>query len=165
MLGSNPDPLYIDGWSLKTGRAFDVARDVAEYEPEMGYSLSCHWDRVGPGTVGWVHRSNRADGHMVAVIVFSGRIDEIDETSPKTGIVTPVKYGVGALRRLAEPDWIPGRRISSDPRWSGRAPYCDPRRRRFQNGMSVLPGEAALLLDLLPVDVRTWLDSEIDRAC
>lgn len=161
MLGSNPDPSFRDGWALKTGRTYDISAG-GRIDPDFDFSVACNSDRIEAGTIGWIHRSNGADGHLAAVMVISGEFRDITEVNTITGKSATVRYGLGSLRRLSDGEQIPGSQIMADSRWSGRAPYSR-QWQRFQNGMSLSDGDADVLRDMLPAKALRWLDGEVTR--
>ena len=72
LLSNKPKPDFKGGWPAMSHRNYDVRE--ADYDTDDGWSLACDVDRVGAGTVGWIHRADGAFGHLAALIVFDGRI-------------------------------------------------------------------------------------------
>jgi hypothetical protein len=154
ILGCNPNPVPgTSGWSERTGRVFDVFDE--DYGPG-DWSLSCHDGVVsnsrrvvGPGTVGWVHRSDGAWGHLAGVIVFNGdpRLEADDEV-----------YCDGVMFRFPVEWWIPGEDINTAG-WSNRAPWGDTTPRRYRNGEELKTADAAVLQRLLHPVALDWVNT------
>lgn len=153
MLGSNPHADGSDGWPSLSGRTWDVIDEDAH--PSRSWSLAANWERVGPGTTGWVHRfsGRRNDGALTAMIVFTGKPEQVEETGPD-GVTNRIWYCDGVLRLLSSP--IDASVIRQQRGWPGTAPYklgAD----RFRNGMSLNGMEPVIFTRLLDSDDRVWL--------
>jgi hypothetical protein len=150
LLASNPSPDLKGGWSAMSRRSYDVR--TADFSEHDDWSLACNVDRVGAGTVGWIHRADGSFGHLAALIVFAGR------TWTQKEHRSELTYSSGTLWRFPAEWWVDGARIAASG-WSGRAPYG--RHRRFRNGEKIEPSDVHVLRLLLHPVARTWLEATV----
>ena len=163
MIGCNPNPTFREGWSSKSGRAFNVM-DEPPYDKHSDWSIASNKYRIKRGTVGWMHLFNGADGHLVGLLIFSGKPRPEEETNRRTGEQFEITYGPGSLWRMPQEWWVPGRRIQAHPEWSDAAPYTSRRVKRFANGMALAESDAAVLRNFLHRDAQGWLRDAVERA-
>lgn len=57
LLSNNPKPTTKTGWAKLSQREYDFV--TWDFGP-ASWSVACNRDRVGPGTVGWIHRAWRS---------------------------------------------------------------------------------------------------------
>lgn len=151
LLGNNPRPTSKTGWSKLSGREVDIASfDYGEYD----WSVACNQSRIGPGTVGWIYRSDGSYGHLAGLIVFS----DDPQTEQEPG--GDVDYCAGLLWRLPREWWVDGARIASRGWPAKRAPF-GTRARRFRNGERLDESEARLLRKELHRVAQDWLLAQV----
>jgi hypothetical protein len=68
--GNNPSPTSKTGWSKLSGREFDLLS--FDYGQD-GWSIACNQTLIGPGTIGWIYRSDGSFGHLAGLIMFECR--------------------------------------------------------------------------------------------
>jgi hypothetical protein len=159
LLGCNPAPAPgTGGWSGRTGRVFDML--LEDYGPG-DWSLSCHDGVlrnsrrvVGPGTIGWIYRSNGDWGHLAGIAVF------IDQ--PHLEVDGEV-YCDCTLFPLPVDWWLEGDEINAAG-WSNRAPWGDTTPRRCQNGEELSAADTALLERLIHPVARAWVQDHRKNA-
>jgi hypothetical protein len=147
LLGNNPSPTAKTGWSKVSGREFDLLS--FDYGPG-DWSIACNQKLIGPGTVGWIYRSDGSFGHLAGLIIFDG------VPLPQTEPGGAVDYCSGMLWRLPREWWVDGARIASRGWPAKRAPF-GTRTRRFRNGESLSEVEEAVLWNELHEVARDWL--------
>lgn len=150
LLTNNPHPTPQTAWSKLSHRAYDLL--TWDYGPG-GWSLACNIPQIGPGTTGWICRSDGSHGHLAGLIVFDDQ--PYEELEPGG----PVHYCDGWLWRLPREWWIDGARIGTDPRWAGRAPFGEVR--RFRNGERLKQTHREVLWDLLHPVAREWIGDKV----
>jgi hypothetical protein len=119
--GNNPHPSGKTGWTQLSHREYDLR--TWDYG-EGNWSVTCNRQRVGPGTLGWIHRADGSHGHLAGLIVFT------DVPQPQDEPGGTAYYGDGWLWRLPREWWIDGARVSAQHGWSGRALFGPTRRFR-----------------------------------
>lgn len=152
ILGCNPAPTSGGrGWGGRTRRVCDI--DGEAYGPGA-WSLSCHdgvihnsTRVVGPGTLGWIYRSDGGWGHLAGLIGFTGH--------PYLAADGEV-YCEGVLFPLPTEWWLPGEDINAAG-WSNRAPWGDTTPTRFQNGQELVTADISVLEGLIHPAVRAWV--------
>jgi hypothetical protein len=150
LLGNNPRPTAQTAWSKLSHREYDLL--TWDYG-HGSWSLGCNAGRIGPGTVGWIYRSDGSYGHLAGLIIFMGLSKQYSEPGG------PVNYCDGWLWRLPREWWIDGARVRVDKRWSGRAPFGDVR--RFRNGEYLKSHDREVLWDLLHPVAREWIEDKV----
>lgn len=147
LLGNNPRPTKMSGWHRLSQRRYDLA--AWDYGPS-NWNIACNVARIGPATVGWIHRSDGSHGHLAGLIVFTHKPDPVAEPGGST------HYCDGLLWRLPREWWIDGARVTAHPAWTNRAPFGPTR--RFRNGEELSASCRAVLASLLHPVAREWLD-------
>lgn len=151
LLGNNPHPTPHSAW-IKASHRTD---DLLSWDYGLSnWSIACNIGRIGPGTVGWIYRTDGSYGHLAGLIVFS------DRPWPENEPGGVVHYCDGWLWRLPREWWIDGARVHADKDWSGRAPFGNIR--RFRNGESLNPGDRAILAKLLHPVALGWIATTVD---
>ena len=137
ILGCNPNATgTTGGWNGGPGRVFDVFGEP--YGPG-NWSLSCNVRVVGPGTIGWIGRSDGDWGDLAGIIGFTGHPSRHSDREV---------YCEGILFALPFEWWIPGKDINAAG-WSNRAPWGDTTPRRCRSGEELAAPDVAVLERLL----------------
>jgi hypothetical protein len=153
LLGNNPSPTAKTGWSKLSGRVYDLV--TWDYGPS-DWSVTCNLKNVGPGTVGWIYRSDGSFGYIAGLIVFSST------PQPQQEAKGVVHYCEGLLWRLPREYWIDVARVSAHKAgWSGRSPFKTVK--RFANGEQLKTPDKLILWDLLHPVAQAWISSEVSR--
>ncbi|MDF2092594.1 hypothetical protein P0Y31_09580 [Knoellia sp. 3-2P3] len=150
LLSNNPKPTSKTGWAKLSQREYDfVTWDFGV----ASWSIACNRDRVGPGSVGWIHRADGSFGHLAGLIVFDDTPSSVREPGGT------VDHCTGILWRLPREWWIDGARVALHPAWSGRAPFGATR--RFRNGEQLKIQDRDVLWEMLHPVARDWVEAEV----
>lgn len=149
LIGANPNAQKLDGWSYRTQRAYDVGSGE-RFEENAKYAITVHIDRVGAGTVGWVHRFTGGVGELAAVCVFNGRPQPEQEPN---GTVFYARCHLWVLPAALRST---GAEIQAAG-WSTSPPYGDLANQRFANGVSISERNFAVLRALVDPRIHAWL--------
>ncbi|MCE3554520.1 hypothetical protein LWC33_24060 [Pseudonocardia sp. RS11V-5] len=145
ILSCGPEATLEVGWSGVTQRVCDV--DKVDAGP-ASWQVKVNRARVGPGTIGWIHRW-RDGGRLAALIQFTSEPYEEQEARGT------IHYCDGILHHLSEP--VASHLITSATGWTNKAPYTTNRARRFNDGVMLKYEEVQVLAGLLAPADLAWL--------